>query len=811
MEGLINTVNKLQDVFSKTGCDQIDLPQIVVVGSHCSQSCGKSSVLENIVCRDFLPRGTGIVTRRPLVLQLVQTQTAKLPKNANTDDSNSDEDRSSSSEPRDIEGDDPDLRAQFLHLPNRTFTDLNLVRAEIEKETERLAGYNKGISKSPIHLKIFSSKVLNLTLVDLPGLTKIPVGDQPSDIEKQTRDLIFEYISKPNSIILAISPANVDIVNSESLKIAREVDPEGNRTLGVITKIDIMDKGTNALDILTGRIYPLRLGFIGVINRSQEDTIANKPISESLKEEERFFESHSVYRTIKKHCGTANLARTLNQLLMAHIRKKLPDIKTKVSALISQTEQELASYGQDLSASSAHGSNTSRLLKLLTQYANNFTSSVEGTSAEITTVELCGGANLYYIFNHIYGSTLDSLQPTNNLTNKEIRTAIRNSTGPRASLFVPELAFQLLVKPQIKTLEAPSQRCVQLAYEELTKISLNCGSNELRRYPRLHSKILQVVSDLLRECVTPTSSYVESLIAIERAYINTNHPDFIGGTGALNDLQRKIERKHRESMKNRIRDPIGTIKHMNHQAHNEQNEYEDDIDNVDEGFSVKKREQRSHGMLNGETEHVQYTEAHQRQPSSARMVGGHNPALSQTIRSHSPNLSSGKFFQNFFGTTSTNRIGSFTNDIDADSYPAGRMPELPIPNKLSNPTTVHGTGFDGSSDYDNKVASLTTRLGEDLSVEERDDMETTLIRLLITSYFGIVRKTIQDLVPKAIMHLLVGEVCQSMQNRLVEELYKENLIDDLMAEDPSLKAEREQRKAMLEVYREAFVTLNEAA
>lgn len=156
-----------------------------------SQSSGKSSVLENIgkahsllktrltiysVGRDFLPRGSGIVTRRPLVLQLINIGTPS---------------------------DSPDTAiepewAEFLHSPGHRFTDFNAVRREIEAETARVAGMNKGINRLPIHLKIFSANVLNLTMVDLPGLTKIPIGDQPTDIEKQIRSLVVEYIAKPN-------------------------------------------------------------------------------------------------------------------------------------------------------------------------------------------------------------------------------------------------------------------------------------------------------------------------------------------------------------------------------------------------------------------------------------------------------------------------------------------------------------------------------------------------------------------------------------------------------------------------------------
>ena len=122
------------------------------------------------------------------------------------------------------------------------------------------------------------------------------MGDQPEDIEKQIRDLILKYIQNPNSIILAVSPANADMATSESLKFAREIDPDGRRTLAVITKVclfeylmfnihlvkslqlDLMDAGTDAIDILCGRVIPVKLGIIGVINRSQQDIIDKKEI-----------------------------------------------------------------------------------------------------------------------------------------------------------------------------------------------------------------------------------------------------------------------------------------------------------------------------------------------------------------------------------------------------------------------------------------------------------------------------------------------------------------------------------------------------
>ena len=506
----------------------------VVVGS---QSSGKSSVLENIVGRDFLPRGSGIVTRRPLILQLINIPSEREDK------------------PEHDEVHIPHTAAsvagqgewaEFHHLGDRKFTDFQDVKQEIENETARIAGSNKGINRQPISLKIYSPHVLSLTLVDLPGLTKVPIGDQPADIERQTRTLISEYIAKPNSLILAVSPANVDIVNSEALKLARQVDPAGRRTIGVLTKLDLMDHGTNALDILTGRVYPLRRGFIGTVNRSQQDIQGNKSLAEALRSESEFFKNHPAYRNMADRTGTQFLAKTLNTTLMSHIRERLPDIKARLNTLMGQTQQELTGYGDTQFSGKEHRG--SLILQLMTRFANSFISSIEGTSSEISTKELCGGARIYYIFNSVFGNSLESIDPTVNLSASDIRTAIRNSTGPRPSLFVPELAFDLLVKPQIKMLEIPSQRCVELVYEELIKICHKTGSSELSRFPRLQGKLIETVSDLLRERLGPASSYVESLISIQRAYINTNHPNFLGAASAMSQVIQNKQDKEKKML-----------------------------------------------------------------------------------------------------------------------------------------------------------------------------------------------------------------------------------------------------------------------
>ncbi|KAK9451419.1 Dynamin central region-domain-containing protein [Limtongia smithiae] len=836
MEDLIPVVNKLQDlVFNTIGTDTIDLPQVVVVGS---QSCGKSSVLENIVGKDFLPRGTGIVTRRPLILQLINIPGANS-------------------------GAHDEEWAEFLHVPGRKYYDFSEVRNEIDNDTSRVAGSNKGINKTPINLKIFSPHVLNLTLVDLPGLTKIPIGDQPTDIERQTRNLISEYITKPNSIILAVSPANVDLVNSESLKLARQVDPQGRRTIGVLTKLDLMDHGTNAIDILSGRVYHLKLGFIGVVNRSQQDIQANKSLQDSLKAEEDFFHTHPAYRNISYRCGTKYLTKSLNNTLMSHIRERLPDIKARLNTLMGQTQQELASYGEP----QYNGSTNSGLLilQLMTKFATSFISSIDGTSSDISLKELCGGARIYYIYNDVFGTQLMAIDPTANLSVLDIRTAIRNSTGPRPSLFVPELAFDLLVKPQIRLLDPPSQRCVELVYEELMKICHTCGGPELSRYPKLQSKIIEVVSDLLRERLGPTSKYVESLILIQRAYINTKHPNFLGAAAAMSsilssrqekekkarDAQRKLERMEVKkavmgNTPNGVSEQDGskTVEgesrtHHHHHHHSEQQQQQQQPIS-----SQHRRTDLSHRTRSEST-------------SSASGVTGiavaaavaATAAAAATAASAEPSSSTAtskdSFLYHFFlkeqhstattvapkqnaaGAASSGDVskhGSHGSVIGSGGAPGTATPGSEAGRHHHQSRTSDVSTDDLTREFDQlnftangmsstsatgMLPAATQTAMDEHSLTEREQLETELIRRLISSYFGIVRETIQDQVPKAVMHLLVNFCKESIQNRLVSELYKEALFDELLQEDVALAQERQKCEKMLQTYTEAARIINE--
>ena len=790
LHDLIPIVNKLQDIVTNTSLTDLDLPLLTVIGS---QSAGKSSVLENIVGKDFLPRGTGIVTRRPLILQLIHvaandpllhksdfiSDEAPIDPNEMTLEQHL-RNHNSSSNVNEIPPSTPaEEWGEFLHIPGKRFYNFENIRKEIENETSRIAGINKGISRIPINLKIYSPNVLNLTLVDLPGLTKIPIADQPVDIERQIKNLLLEYISKPNSIILAVTPANQDLVNSEALKLARQVDPQGKRTIGILSKLDLMDHGTNALDILTGKVYPLKLGFIGVVNRSQQDINQRKSLDESLAAEMEFFNSHPAYKTISNRCGTEYLAKTLNKTLMNHIRERLPDIKAKLNTLMGQTEQELASYGNlNIISKENRGG---LILQLMNKFANNFINSIEGNSSEISTKELCGGARIYYIYNEVLGNSMMSINPLQNLTVIDIRTAIRNSTGPRPSLFVPELAFDLLVKPQIQLLEGPSHRCVELVYEELMKICHNCGSQELARYPKLHTKLIEVVSELLRERLGPTTKYVESLIEINRAYINTNHPNFVGAANAMAEVAE-------ERQKQKQNEKIKLLKKEEESIH------------IQQQTAHSRTESQSSGSGNGRIAKAAASAAashlhNELKESSILSELKENHTANGTTDSTSGSKPEKENFLNyFFGkkdeshpTESDNKIAPFSYPTETES--SQLQFHLPVESSIQNQLEQF-------------------HLSEE-QLSEREQLECELIRRLIASYFSIVRETIRDQVPKAIMCLLVNYSKDSVQNQLVQKLYKESLFDDLLYEDETLIQEREKCEKLLDTYKEAAKVISE--
>ena len=569
MEKLIPIAGKVQDVLGALGQNtNLDLPQIVVVGG---QSSGKSSVLEGVVGRSFLPRGNGIVTRRPLILQLYHTdsQETKLHSNSIISEKIVEHLNENESIISEITNGGEEWGV-FSHLPGKQFFNFDEICEEIIQDTDKVTGPNKGISSKPICLKIFSPNVINLCLVDLPGIAKVAIGDQPEDIEEQIRKMCLEYISNPNAIILAVTAGNTDLANSDALQIAKQVDPNGERTVGVITKLDLMDPGTDASELLSNKVIPLHRGYIGIMNRGQLDIENKISIQDGLKKEEHFFRTQPAYRNLRDRCGTRNLAKTLNSFLMHHIRDCLPALKSKISAMMHDLNLELDSLGSPNTSQNQSGT----LLTLLSKFTTNFASCLAGQGMPnamkhgLLNTDLYGGARIAFIFHQVFVRSLMNIQPFDGLSDEEIRTTITNANGTRSALFVPEQSFDVLVKRQISRLEQPGLQCVDLVFDELNRMALQCEPTEITRFPNLREKLIEVVGGLLRQSVAPTQMMVSNLIQIELAYINTNHPDFIGGGRAVSELMRDMGKEEKEEKNG---EDVDNVNHFSDAFTNERN------------------------------------------------------------------------------------------------------------------------------------------------------------------------------------------------------------------------------------------------
>ena len=252
------------------------------------------------------------------------------------------------------------------------------------------------MTNNPIRLRIVSPHVLTMTLVDLPGLTKVPVGNQPSNIEEQIRDMAMSFIKHETCLILAVSPANTDLANSDALMMARSVDPQGHRTIGVITKLDIMDRGTDACAYLRGDVVPLRLGYIGVVNRSQADIKARHDMKFAQAAETEFFRTHPEYKELASRCGIHTLAHSISRLLTAHIQKMLPKLRKQVDGKLKETTAKLAKLGNG--APEGPAAQGSLVLQLLNKFATAVDNLVAGRASQDVTKEIVGGARVRYIF-----------------------------------------------------------------------------------------------------------------------------------------------------------------------------------------------------------------------------------------------------------------------------------------------------------------------------------------------------------------------------------------------------------------------------
>ncbi|XP_014856407.1 PREDICTED: dynamin-1 isoform X1 [Poecilia mexicana] len=745
MEDLIPLVNRMQDAFSAIGQNaNLDLPQIAVVGG---QSAGKSSVLENFVGKDFLPRGSGIVTRRPLVLQLMNS---------------------------------PTEYAEFLHCKGKKFTDFDEVRQEIEAETDRITGANKGISPVPINLRVYSPHVLNLTLVDLPGMTKVPVGDQPADIEAQIRDMLLQFVTKENCLMLAVSPANSDLANSDALKIAKEVDPQGMRTIGVITKLDLMDEGTDAKDILENKLLPLRRGYIGVVNRSQKDIDGKKDINAAMAAERKFFLTHPAYRHLAERMGTPYLQKVLNQQLTNHIRDTLPGLRAKLQSQLLSIEKEVEEYKNFRPDDPSR--KTKALLQMVQQFSVDFEKCIEGSGDQIDTAELSGGARINRIFHERFPFELVKMEFDEKELRKEISYAIKNIHGIRTGLFTPDMAFETIVKRQIGKIKEPCTKCVDMVISELVNTVRQC-TKKLAQYPMLREEMERIVTQHIRDRENRTKGQVLLLIDIELSYMNTNHEDFIGFANAqqrINQMNKKKTAGNQDEImpERGVNDRYKVIRKGWLTINN---------------IGIMKGGAKEYWFVLTAESLSWYKDDEEKEKKYML------PVDNLKLRDVEKGFMSSKHIFALFNTEQRNVYKDYRqlelaceSQEDVDAWKASFLRAGVYPERVTEKEGKSEGGDENGSD--NFMHSMDPQL----------ERQVETIRNLVDSYMAIVNKTVRDLIPKTVMHLMINNTKEFINAELLAQLYSCGDQNTLMEESQEQAQHRDEMLRMYHALREAL-------
>lgn len=499
MDSVLRAVNRVSQIAALAGDTQVgdenrggglpslarQLPKIVVVGG---QSSGKSSVLEAVVGRDFLPRGTGIVTRRPLELQL---ETAA----------------------------DPEAKeyGEFGHLPGQKFYDFEEIRREIEEETRRHT-QKRGtiVSPVPMTLRIVSPHLPGLSLVDMPGLTKVPIDGQPKSIVAELENMARDYVKHENVIILAVTPANADLATSDALRLAREVDPTGERTVGVLTKIDIMDPGTNCRDVLDGHALNLRNGWIGVVNRGQRDIDSRMSMNDARRKELEFFESTTDYKGLR-NVGTGYLATDLSEKLVASVRRQLPNISGFLNKSIMDLNRELDTMGGP--AASGRGEMVHAVLTLARKFETAFGKLIDGGKG--------GGELILTVFEKRLPDAIEKQPFKKILEVNYVKRVIEEADGIQPHLVAPEAGYRRLLEEALGYLREPSEKSVEEVYVLLRRMVDNiAGSDDLRllkRYPTLKRELVTAAYSALDKFRDDTRNMVGIMVEMERNYITAEY------------------------------------------------------------------------------------------------------------------------------------------------------------------------------------------------------------------------------------------------------------------------------------------------
>ncbi|XP_051870976.1 interferon-induced GTP-binding protein Mx3-like isoform X2 [Pristis pectinata] len=475
----------LIDSLRASGLEQdLSLPAIAVIGD---QSSGKSSVLEAL-SGIALPRGSGIVTRCPLELKL-----------------------------KNVKGESAWRACISYKSYSKVLSDPSDVDKEIVKAQNTMAGEDLGISSELISLEVESDNVPDLTLIDLPGIARVAVGNQPQDIGDQIKQLIGSYVKEDKTINLVVIPCNVDIATTEALKMAQEADPTGERTLGILTKPDLVDKGTevNILKVVRNEVIALKKGYLVVKCRGQQDIDDKLTLVEALEREKAFFKQNKYFRTLlDDNVATIQcVAGRLTTELVNQIQKTLPTIQSEVQQKIAETSKELERIG--LGVPEDNERKMSFLIDKIRAYIGDIVSLTSGDYSK----EYNDNDKLYTIVRKIFGIWNELLNKDQTDFEHIIRDKVteytEKSRGRELPGFTNYKIFESLAKNQIMKLESPSLNMLKEISDLVQSVLNNMALLHFEGLPNLMKSVKKKIDELQQEQEMEAEKMLKTLFKME--------------------------------------------------------------------------------------------------------------------------------------------------------------------------------------------------------------------------------------------------------------------------------------------------------
>ncbi|KAI5394579.1 Dynamin- protein 1C, variant 3 [Lathyrus oleraceus] len=323
--------------------------------------------------------------------------------------------------------------------------------------------------------------------------------------------MVRSYVEKPNCIILAISPANQDIATSDAIKIAKEVDPSGERTFGVVTKLDLMDKGTNAVDVLEGRHYRLQHPWVGIVNRSQADINKNVDMILARKKEREYFETSPEYGHLAHKMGAEYLAKLLSEHLEIVIRQRIPSIIALINKTIDELNAELDRIGRPIAVDS--GAQLYTILEMCRAFDKVFKEHIDGGRP--------GGDKIYGVFDNQLPAALKKLPFDRHLSLKNVQRVVTEADGYQPHLIAPEQGYRRLIEGCLGYFKGPADAsvdAVHLVLKELVRKAI-AATEELKRFPTLKNEIATAANDSLDRFREESRKTVTRLVDMESSYL----------------------------------------------------------------------------------------------------------------------------------------------------------------------------------------------------------------------------------------------------------------------------------------------------